>query len=72
MALINVSRQIQKRKVQSYSRSGRNSLCLTDEQKTESHYERVLVKRVYLFAIPIYKSESVLKNKVGESYHSMN
>ena len=68
MALINVSIQVQKRKVWTYSYSGRNSLRLTDEQKTKSHCERVLVKRVYLFAIPIYKSESVLKSKAGENY----
>lgn len=64
MALINVTKQVQRRNVRTYVSSGRSrSINLSTENKEKSHTEEVLVTTVHLIAFPIYRKTEVIPTK---------
>ncbi|MDR1716332.1 MAG: hypothetical protein LBS20_10845 [Prevotella sp.] len=64
MALINVTKQVQRRRIKTYISSGRTrSINLSAEDKERFHTEDVLVTTVRIIALPIFKKTEVIPSK---------
>ncbi|MBK5720136.1 hypothetical protein JGH11_04545 [Dysgonomonas sp. Marseille-P4677] len=64
MALINITKQVQRRKLRTYISSGRTcSINLSESEREKDHSEEVLVTTVHIIAVPLYKKIEVIPIK---------